>query len=112
MGRSTRAAVAGILVTLAIQGIGMLFRSNWGRCEGRKPCLAELAKSLVRAIFVHLAHIQSRRADGGFVVRLPVGRFANAGYFVAGAKLLELIFKRALRKLENDEAGLTQSSAS
>jgi len=112
MGRATRAATAGILVALAIQGIGMLFDQTVGVARVENHVLLNWL-NLLFAPFSFISRIYN--PDGPMAVSwsdFPLVVFANAGYFVAGAKLLELIFKRALRKLENDEAGLTQSSAS
>src|SRR5258707_14531219 len=110
MGRATRAATAGILVALAIQGIGMLFdRAGVARVENH-VLLNWL--SLLFAPFSFISRMYD--PDGPMAVSwsgFPLVVFANACYFVANAKLLELIFKRALEKLENDKAGLKQSAA-
>ena len=112
IGRATRAATAGILVALAIQGIGMLFDRTVGVARVENHVLLNWL-NLLFAPFSFISRMYE--PDGPMAVSwsgFPLVVFANAGYFVASAKLLELIFKRALRKLENDEAGLTQSSAS
>ena len=113
MGRATQAATAGILVTLAIQGICVLFdqtAAGVGRVENH------VLLNWLNLLFTPFSFISRMYdPDGPMAVSwsgFPLVVFANAGYFVASTKLLELIFKRALGKLENDEAGLKQSSAS
>ncbi len=112
MGRTTRAATAGILVALAIQGIGMLFDRTAGVARVENHILLNWL-SLLFAPFSFISRVYD--PDGPRAVSwsgFPLVVFANACYFVASAKFLELIFKRALRKLENHEAGVMQSSAS
>jgi hypothetical protein len=112
MGRATQAATAGILVALAIQGISMLFDRTSGAARVENHVLLNWL-NLLFAPFSFISRMYD--PDGPMAVSwsgFPLVVFANACYFVASAKLLELIFKRALRKLENDEAVLAQSSAS
>src|SRR5258708_10284543 len=112
MGRATRAALAGILFTLAIQGIGMLFDRNAGVARVENHVLLNWL-NLLLAPFSFISRMYD--PDGPIAVSwsgFPLVVFANACYFVASAKVLELIFRRALRKLENDKAGLKQSPAS
>ncbi len=112
MGRATQAAAAGILVTLALQGICMLFDRTVGVGRVENHVLLNWL-NLLFAPFSFVSRMYD--PDGPMAVSwsgFPLVVFANAGYFVASAKLLELIFKRALGKLENDKAGLKQFSAS
>ncbi len=112
MGRATRAALAGIQFTLAIQGIGMLFDRTAGVARVENHVLLNWL-NLLLAPFSFISRMYD--PDGPIAVSwsgFPLVVFANACYFVASAKVLELIFRRALRKLENDKAGLKQSPAS
>src|SRR5258708_11144895 len=112
MGRATRAAMAGMLVALAIQGIGMLLDRTAGVARVENHVLLNWL-NLLFAPFSFISRMYD--PDGPMAVSwsgFPLVVFANACYFVASAKVLDLIFRRALRKLENHEAGLKKSPAS
>src|SRR6267142_3638975 len=111
-GRATQAATAGILVTLAIQGVCILFDRTVGFGRVENHVLLNWL-NLLFAPFSFISRMYD--PDGPMAVSwsgFPLVVLANACYFVASAMLLELIFMRALGKLENDEAGLKQFSAS